>query len=63
MLAAATGGAFAQGTGSGMSGPSGSSGSSVTTPQQTVTPGSSADQTKQKDKSPAATDSSVKQEK
>jgi hypothetical protein len=63
MLAAATGAVFAQGTG--MSGPSGNSMSngSVTTPQQTPTQGSANQQTQQKNKSPGATDSSIKQEK
>jgi hypothetical protein len=62
MLATATGVAFAQGA---MSGPSGSSGSgaSVTTPQQTPTPGSANQQTQQKNKSPGSTDSGAKQEK
>lgn len=57
MLAVVTGGAFAQGA---MSSPSGSS---VTTPQQTPTPGSANNQTQQKNKSPGSTDSGIKQDK
>lgn len=63
MLAAASGGAFAQGAGNSMSGPSGTSNGSITTPQQTPTPGSANSQSQQKTTSPGSTNSGIKQDK